>query len=75
MSRCMSPHGGPYSIVSHPPKIAAGWDSLGRGGAWASPPLRVVVLILGFGSLAQHFDDFRKRAPKNFYLAGAGSPY
>src|SRR5271170_2176182 len=32
-----SPHRGPYSIVSHPPKIAAGWGSLGRDGAWASP--------------------------------------
>ncbi|MFZ0771310.1 MAG: hypothetical protein WCA49_05145 [Candidatus Sulfotelmatobacter sp.] len=28
---------GPYGIVSHPPKIAAGWCSLGRDGAWASP--------------------------------------
>ena len=26
---------GAYSIVSHPPKIAAGWGSLGRDGAWA----------------------------------------
>jgi hypothetical protein len=28
---------GSCSIVSHPPKIAAGWGSLGRDGAWASP--------------------------------------
>jgi hypothetical protein len=29
---------GPCSVVSHPPKIAAGWGSLGRDDAWASPP-------------------------------------
>lgn len=28
---------GPCSIVSHPPKSAAGWGSLGRGRTWASP--------------------------------------
>jgi hypothetical protein len=28
---------GPCSIVSHPPKIAAGWGSLDRDGALASP--------------------------------------
>src|ERR1022692_3668158 len=28
---------GPCSIVSHPPKMAAGWGGLGRDGAWASP--------------------------------------
>jgi hypothetical protein len=33
----------PYSIVSHPPKIAAGWGNLVRDGAWASPRFKLVT--------------------------------
>ena len=34
---CMGPsYPGLCSIVSHPPKITAGWGSLCRDGAWAS---------------------------------------
>jgi hypothetical protein len=35
---------GPCSIVSHPPRIAAGWGSLGLGGVWASPQKQKINL-------------------------------
>lgn len=37
---------GAYSIVSHPPKIAAGWGILGRDGEWASPPRLEQILVI-----------------------------